>query len=184
MRKRGHEPERARDEGTLVPLLAARAVQKPAAGVQLFPDGVDRACETVRRTRRPAHPRPAQNCCVERIRAGELRIGAELLRPAAPLDERLHRLALLSPVSGVRERELSLLHEVERAVERHPDAHLRGGVVAMVVQLPDPGVVVLPRDRHAVHARGEDIARAAVERVSMLDVERRRLEEVAPRPEL
>ena len=84
----------------------------------------------------------------------------------------------------MRIRQLADVGESQRAVERHPGGHERRRVVAVIVELPDARVVVLPDDTEAVEAVDERRLRVAVERVPVADIQIGRLEEIAPRAEL
>jgi hypothetical protein len=91
---------------------------------------------------------------------------------------------LLTPLRNVVVRQVTVCGELQCPIERHPDRELRRCVVAVLVELPHPGVLVLPEDRDAVDAAREHLPGLLVERVPLRDVESRGLEQVAPRTEL
>src|SRR5581483_6953420 len=183
-RERLDEPERAREERALLPLLAAVAVEEWAAGAERGADRVDRRARARVVRLQEAGADREQHRRVEFLGAGVERVAPLLRGPAAVVDPRTDLLRLLAPRVGTLARRLPLRRELQRPVERDPAVHLRDRVVTEVVELPDPGVLVLPDAADVVGDLGDADAGVLVERVAVAHVELDRLEQVAVRAEL
>src|SRR4051812_4311100 len=84
------QPERAGDERTLRTLLAAVAVEQPAARIEILSDGVDHVREPLARRIEEVHPRAAKQAGVELAAAREHDEGAAGVGPALALEEVAH----------------------------------------------------------------------------------------------
>jgi hypothetical protein len=183
-RERLDEPEGARDERALGSCVARGPVEQAVPGVEPVTHRRDRAFQAFRCDASPLHACRAQERGVEPVGARVLRVRAEVRGPAALLDELRDPLSLPPPAVGVLVRDLTDLGETERPVECHPRRDERRGVVAVVVELPDAAVMVLPDHRQAVDAIDEHRAGVCIERIPVPHIEIGRLEQVSPRAEL
>src|SRR5919197_2117353 len=182
--QRLHEPEGARDERSLDLLLSAVSVEERTAGAELAPDRVDRGTQTIALRIDKADPCHPQETRVELAGARVHDVRATIIGPALALDELAGVVGGLAPAIGVLCRQLVLLDELQRTSEGEPCSDLGRGVVLLVVELPDAGVLLFPDLGELVDDSSQPLRRGVVERIAVTHVQLRRIEKIAVAAEL